>query len=104
MTFLRSYSKTYSIPRLRKKVMVVCSFVSNNENRSYATYTLDVFMENIQSFMFHGRLNLEDPNFKDESNILEIVSDGSGIYFPQFHVIDTYNSNDRRISKAMGFT
>ena len=61
--------------------MVVRSFVPNDRNRSYATYTLNIFRKNIQSFMIHDGLNLEDTNFIDESNVLDFVSDVSGTYF-----------------------
>ena len=39
--------------------------------------------------MENGRLSLNDPNFIDESNVLNNVSDGPEGYFPPIHLIDT---------------
>ena len=62
--------------------MVVCTFISDEGKRSFATYTLDVFKENIDAFMENSRLRLDDPNFIGESNVLDSISDGLGNYFP----------------------
>ena len=69
--------------------MIVCSFISDDRNRKFATYMLDVYQENIESFMKNGRLSLDDSNFIDESNILDFVSDEPGSYFPQLYQIET---------------
>ena len=53
------------------------------------SYTLDAFQQNIESFMKNRWLSLDNPNLIDESNVLDFVSDESGSYFPQLHLIDT---------------
>ena len=72
-----------------EKVMVVCTFFDKDGNRNHVTYTLSAFRNNIGSFMQTGRLSLDDPNFVDESNVLNNVSDGAENYFPPIHLIDT---------------
>lgn len=72
-----------------EKVMVVCSFVSEDGTRRFATYILDVFRVNIDSFIENSRLSLDDPNFINKSNVLDFVSNGAENYFPQLHLIDT---------------
>ena len=69
--------------------MVICSFVSDDGTRRFATYTLDTFDESTESSVKDRRLNSNDPNFIDESNVLDFVSDGCGSYFSQLHLIDT---------------
>ena len=54
-----------------EKVMVVCSFISNDGSRRFATYTLDAFQAKIGAFMENGRLTLDDHDFIDQSNVLD---------------------------------
>ena len=39
--------------------------------------------------MKNGRLSSDDPNLIDESNVINFVSDRSGTYFIQLHLIGT---------------
>ena len=81
-----SFTDIFNSPAT-EKVMVVCSFISKDGKRNFATYTLDTFGANIDSFMKYGRLSLNDPNFIDESNVLDNVSDGPEGYFPRLHLM-----------------
>ena len=65
-----------------EKVIVVCSFLSDKGERYFGTYTLDTFRANIESFMENGSLRLDDPNFIDQSNVLDNISDAPGNYSP----------------------
>ena len=72
-----------------EKIMVVCSFVDKDSKRHFNTYLLPTFRANIGTFMENGRLSLNDPNFIDQSNVLNHVSDPAESYFPPLHLIDT---------------
>ena len=69
--------------------MVISSFISEDRNIRFVTYTLDAFQANIESFKKNERLNLDDSNFIDESNAFDYVLDGSSSYFLQLPLIDT---------------
>ena len=69
--------------------MVVYTFIDKDGTRHHRTYPLTAFRANINAFMKNGRLTLEDPDFIDQSDVLNHVSDGEENYFPPIHLIDT---------------
>ena len=73
----------------RKRRYVVYTFIDNDWNKQFKTYTLEYFKNTIDYFIQDSRLILNDVDFVYNSKVLDFVSNETSDFIPQLYLTET---------------